>query len=352
MSVNPHFFATVAMPTYRRREYALAALESVLAQDVVFSFEVLVLDNGGNPALETAVTERAATSTVPLRYIHVEELGLHNGRNLGAIAARGDIVVYIDDDVLVPPGWLAFLCEPFADPGIGGVGGKVLPKWELPPPDWLKVLDPSYFSLLDLGEDDRDLQWPEAPYGCNMAYRRELVLSLGGFAPDGIGGHWIEWQRGDGEIGFAYKVYNEGYRLVYRSGAWLYHRIPPQRQTVAFAHRRTIKGSISAGYSIARQVQLSRTRLLWLFFKHALKAGHDTVLWLFKLGRPLTQRLPTELQLFHNAVIALYFLRAIVDPQLRQWIARLDYWPTQTILPVPELVWPPVPDLSTVPYDP
>jgi glycosyltransferase involved in cell wall biosynthesis/predicted O-methyltransferase YrrM len=334
---------TIAMPTYQRREYALAALESVLAQEVAFSFEVLVLDNEGDRALETAITERAAKVSVPLRYIHVTELGLHNGRNLGAIAARGNFVVYIDDDVLVPPGWLAALCAPFADPAIGGVAGQVQPQWETLPPDWLAMLDPSYFSALDLGPGDRDLQWPETPYGCNMAYRRELVLSLGGFAPDGVGGHWIEWQRGDGETGFAHKVYNEGYRLAYRPTAWLSHCIPSQRQTVTFARRRAIKGAISGAYFIARQVKLSRPHLLWQALKYSLKAGRDSLRWVLKVGRPLTQRLPAELQLLHNAIAGLYCLRAIVDPQLRHWIARSDYWPTQTV--------PPVPDLVTAPHD-
>jgi len=322
---------TVAIPTYRRREYVLEAVCSVMAQETDFAFEILVLDNECDRDLQRIVETMAQASSMPLRYFPVKELGLHNGRNLGAIAAQGEIVVYIDDDVIAPQGWLAALCQPFQDPNIGGVGGKVSPRWESSPPDWVKTLDPAYFSLLDLGDRDRDFAFPETPYGCNMAYRRDLVLSLGGFAPDGVGGGWIEWQRGDGETGFAYRVYDEGYRLAYCPEAWLYHRIPAQRQTLKFAYRRTIKGAVSNAYSLCRRVRLSRPRILWQAAKHSVKAAIAGVRRLLLTPCVREKRLPSELQVLHHGIVVLYQLRAIADPGLRRWIAKADYWPTQTV---------------------
>lgn len=322
---------TVAIPTYQRSKYLLDALQSVIVNNVPFKFEVIILDNGCDCDLQLSVADIAKTTSIPIRYVQVEELGLHNGRNLGAILAKGEIVVYIDDDVIVPSGWLESLCQPFNNPKVGGVGGKILPKWEAVPPDWLKLLDSSYFSLLDLGDSDRDMTFPETPYGCNMAYRRELILSLGGFSPDGIGGAWIEWQRGDGETGFAYKVYKEGYRIAYSGRAWLYHRIPAQRQTHEFAYRRTIKGAVSSAYFYCRQVKLSRSRLSLQALKCILKMSLSSIKQLFKGLQPVEKRLPQQLDTIYYAISALYVLRAIIDPNLRHWISKPDYWPTQVI---------------------
>ena len=327
MNNDINFLTTIAIPTYCRREYALVALSSVLDQNVAFSFEVLVLDNEGDHLLETAVSEQSAISSIPLRYIHVKELGLHNGRNTAALEGKGEIIVYIDDDVIAPQGWLHELCQPFYDKNVGGVAGKVIPQWEVPPPDWVKILHPSYFSLLDEGDDIQEMKQPNTPYGCNMAYRRSIILELGGFPPDGVGGSKIEWHRGDGETGFAKKVYEHGYQIIYTGKAWLFHRIPPKRQTINFARHRTIKGAVSGAYSIARQIHLSRLRLLWQATKHIIKATIAFLKWLLFIGQPLHKRLPVELQLLHHAITTLYFLRAIIDPDLRQWIIRTDYWP-------------------------
>lgn len=328
--LNSHLKATIAIPTYKRKAYVLDALHSVIAQETDFAFEVLVLDNDCDRGLQTAVEEIAQNSPVSVRYLPIEPLGLHNGRNIGAIVARGEIVVYIDDDIIAPQGWLAALCKPFENANVGGVGGKSVPQWEGSPPDWLKTLDPCYFSLLDLGETQRAMRFPETPYGCNMAYRRDLVLSLDGFFPDGIGNRWIEWQRGDGETGFANKVFNQGFQIIYSPEAWLNHRISAQRQTIESARRRTIKGAISEAYSQSRSVQLSRFSLLKHLLQHVSHITTAGIKYILSSFQSLEKRLPRELSVLRFAILSLYSARALVDPTLRRWIGKSNYWPSES----------------------
>jgi len=318
---------TVAIPTYQRRHYLLDALQSVICQETKFAFEILVLDNNDKPELKETVLEIAQNSTILIRYIHIEETGLHNVRNIAAIKAYGDIICYIDDDVIVPNSWLAAICEPFNIGEVGGVGGKALPKWESSPPKWIYSLPAYYFSLLNLGPISREMNTLETPYGCNMAYRRELVISLKGFSPDGIGDSLIEWRRGDGEVGFARKVHNMGYKILYVPQAFLYHRIPEQRQTIDFIRRRTIKGAISVSYSEERYSSSSRMSLLFRAIKHIIKGILAILSRLATTPKGTKFWLKYEIQWIHHIISALYKSRLVVDPALRNWVHKSHYWP-------------------------
>ncbi|MGG6239889.1 class I SAM-dependent methyltransferase [Nodosilinea sp. AN01ver1] len=318
--------ASIAIPTYRRPDLLINAVESIINQEYSYDFEVLVLDNDCDAKLDEVLASRFAKLGDKIRYVPVADLGLHNGRNQAAITARGNIVVFTDDDIVAPPGWLEAICAPFSDPQVGAVGGKTIPQWDAPPPDWLKQVPDDYFSLLDLGNVSREMQWPETPYGCNMAFRRELVLTLGGFPPDGVGGGWIEWRRGDGETGFAKRVYDEGYKIVYSPEAWLYHRIPAKRQTVEFVRRRAIKGAISSAYSEIKYFLPNKLALPLQIAKHILKALFSGLRRLLASFRGIEHWLKYDIQGIHHLISALYKIRILLDPNLRKWVHKEYYW--------------------------
>lgn len=317
---------SIAIPTYRRPDLLIDAVKSIVNQKVPYHFEVLVLDNGCDPKLRESLADQFAIVESSVRYIPVSDLGLHNGRNQAAIAAKGEIVVFTDDDVITPPGWLEAICAPFSDPKIGAVGGKTVPQWDALPPNWLKQVPDDYFSLLDLGNVSREMQWPETPYGCNMAFRRELVLTLGGFPPDGVGGGWVEWRRGDGETGFAKRVYDEGYKIIYSPEAWLYHRIPAKRQTIEFVRRRAIKGAISSAYSEIKYFLPNKLLLPIQIAKHTLKALFAGAKRFFASFRGVEHWLQYDIQWIHHLISALYKIRILLDPNLRRWVHKEHYW--------------------------
>lgn len=225
--------ASVIVPTHGRREDFLRdALRSVQDQSLPANgYDILVVDNSPEGSASSIVAEVNQLGGRQVRYVRAPVLGLHHARHVGAREAAGDILVYIDDDVLVHPGWLATLLEPFADPQVACDGGKILPLWETLPPQWYSQFNPQYLSLLDLGAETRDLRWPAFVWGCNMAVRRDVLYRVGGFNPDGLGDRKRIWLRGDGECGLQEKIYDAGLRVVYVPGAWIYHRIPASRLT-------------------------------------------------------------------------------------------------------------------------
>jgi len=281
--------------------------------------EVLVVDNTGAGTLRPLV-EHAGVSG--LAYVHEPGPGLHRARHAGARAARGEIVVYVDDDVIALPGWLAAIVAPFADPSVGCAGGKVLPRWEAEPPPWWKGVPPYFLSLLDLGEAARDFGPEEGAHGCNMAVMRKALFACGGFNPDAMGDPRLIWLRGDGEIGLQTKLRQAGYRTVYAPGAVVHHRIPAARLTRTSAHRRAFSEGITDSY---REVRRNPARSLLL--RHGVGCS---VRALRDAARSLLRRpdasVTARIGMWYWYGRAMHQLRVLASARLRAHVLRHDYF--------------------------
>jgi glycosyltransferase involved in cell wall biosynthesis len=116
-----------------------------------------------------------------VRLLDSELGGLSNARNAGSRAARSDVVAFVDDDVTVGREWLSALMSEFArDPHVLGAGGPIEPRWGAERrwlcDELLWVVGCTY------GGHRADPGPIRNPIGANMAFRREPLLGLGGFA--------------------------------------------------------------------------------------------------------------------------------------------------------------------------
>jgi glycosyltransferase involved in cell wall biosynthesis len=318
--------AAVAIPTYKRPEYLLDALRSVIAQETDFAFETLVVDNGCDDGLAASVEEIGRQASMPVRYIPVEEIGLHHCRHAAAFAARGEVIVYIDDDVIAPPGWLAAMLAPYADPMVACVGGKTMPLWEAEPPGWIEQFGPNggtYLSLLDLGDEVIELHWPAGVYGCNMSVRRAALFAVGGFNPDGIGDRRRIWLRGDGETGLHRKLYEMDCKVIYSPYAWLYHRVPASRLTPSYFNWRAYLQGMSDSYSDTRDRKLTPLRRFRHIARCFLRSG--------RLRLAAWREHDPSRAIVHRARSAYWQgrashqLRLSVSPGLRSYVLRNTY---------------------------
>jgi O-antigen biosynthesis protein len=113
---------SVAIVTYDRPDDLRECLASLIAQEVPFPFEIIVVDN--HPSGMSA----AVVADMPLvRYIKGPGRGSCSGRNAALRASRSDIILWANDDCIVPPGWIAQLSAQFTRPEIAVVCGNVLP---------------------------------------------------------------------------------------------------------------------------------------------------------------------------------------------------------------------------------
>jgi glycosyltransferase involved in cell wall biosynthesis len=98
---------SVVIATKDRARYVERALEALRRQDDAVPFEVIVVDNGSTDDT-TGVVERAAKSaTAPIRLLSEREPNRGKARNRALKAASGEIVAFCDDDVAIPPQWVA-----------------------------------------------------------------------------------------------------------------------------------------------------------------------------------------------------------------------------------------------------
>jgi GT2 family glycosyltransferase len=116
---------SIVIVTKDRPELLADTLDS-LAACAPPADEVLVVDASEGEATRDVVSAAsAAHPSLGLRYL-ASDPGLCRQRNRGLDEARGEIVAYVDDDVLLEPDALGRLLEPFEDPAVVGATGKVL----------------------------------------------------------------------------------------------------------------------------------------------------------------------------------------------------------------------------------
>jgi len=210
---------SVIIPTYNRCQILMNALESVLDQELDSElYEIIVVDNASTDETRQRVEELNSKSPKRIRYIYESRPGLHWARHAGARAARGEILVYTDDDAEVTRNWLNSLAIAYREKDVAAAGGPITVKWIVEPPKGLPCS--STFGQLDLGPKQRPLQWPEVIYGGNFSIKKGILFQVGGFNPDTA----VEDRLvGDGEIGLCRKLYARQMRICYVPGALVYH---------------------------------------------------------------------------------------------------------------------------------
>jgi GT2 family glycosyltransferase len=201
--------ASIIVPTRERAGYLDVALASIAPQAAAAGAELLVVDDGpGEATRETALRHGA-------RYVaHDASRGLNAARNTGIEAAGSDLLVFVDDDVAVRPGWLAALldADAGAEPDVGVLTGPIHARFEDHRLRTCGREDPP-ITTQDHGPDDRDV---EHAWGANMTIRRSAIERIGAF-DDGPTG------AGD-EEGWERRLLASGVRIRYVAAAALDHR--------------------------------------------------------------------------------------------------------------------------------
>jgi hypothetical protein len=134
--------------------------------------------------------------------------------------------LFTDDDVVVEPGWADAMVARFEDPGVGAVGGRILPQWLEPMPTWLDGPHAVVVTLHDWGTEERDFGPNELPIGANMAVRRSALPPGPPFDPRL--GHRPGAPMGGDENALMYRL-RSGWRLRYAPAALARHRVGPDR---------------------------------------------------------------------------------------------------------------------------
>ncbi|MFI2427762.1 glycosyltransferase [Streptomyces sp. NPDC018955] len=224
-------YASVVVATRERAGQLARALDSLLAQEHP-RFEIVVVDNAPVTGDTRELVERKYGERV--RYVCEPAPGLAVAHNRGLAAARGEVIAFTDDDVVADPRWLAELTAPFAaDPRLGCATGLILPARLRTPAQVLleshggfaKGFTPTTYDPADPPRDEPLFPFTAGRFGsgANMAFRTEVLRSVGGFDP--ATGAGTPARGGDDLYGFV-RVLAQGHRLHYTPYAlvWHHHR--------------------------------------------------------------------------------------------------------------------------------
>jgi GT2 family glycosyltransferase len=179
----------------------LAGLEHLAYPD----YEIIVIDDGSTDQTSAIASKHKVT------LIRTDHNGLSAARNRGMNAATGEIIAYIDDDAYPDPHWLTYLASSFLRTEHVGIGGP-----NLAPPGDGAIADcvanapggPVHVLLSD--------EIAEHIPGCNMAYRREKLLGIGGFDP--------RFRVAGDDVDICWRLQERGWTLGYAPTAVVWHR--------------------------------------------------------------------------------------------------------------------------------
>jgi glycosyltransferase involved in cell wall biosynthesis len=229
---------TLVICTYNRRDSLTETLATVANQSAPLVWEVLVVDNNSSDGTAERVGARAADFPVPLRVVRETEQGRSFALNHAVRVANGEILVFTDDDVNLRPGFIAAHAAPYADPAVGGVGGRIVPIMPANTPPWMLEMargrSGGLTGLYDFGDDVCDIDLSAGgllPFGANMSMRKEVVRKLDGFRTDlGWGKTFVPGEESD----LFERLRATGARIVYQPGAVAEHRFQASKATLAY----------------------------------------------------------------------------------------------------------------------
>jgi GT2 family glycosyltransferase/glycosyltransferase involved in cell wall biosynthesis len=174
---------SIVIPVYNKFAYTAACLRSLVEHNGAVSFEVIVVDDGSSDATPQRIVEIGGVRVVR----NAQNLGFVGSCNAGADCAKGEFVLFLNNDTVVTAGWLDALLRCFEEePDCGVAGAKlVYPDGRLQEAGGIVFADGSgwNYGRFDDPADPRYNYRREADYcsGAAILMRRDLFVQLGGF---------------------------------------------------------------------------------------------------------------------------------------------------------------------------
>ena len=239
---------TAIICTYNRAKYIGPLLESIAANDLAKEeYEILLVDNNcTDNTREVCETFAETHKDVTFRYVVESEQGLSAARNKGIHEAKGDVIVYIDDDALVDSWYLRTVAEYMsAHKEIDAIGGPIIPLYEeTEEPKWMtRYTKELLCGYLYFGEAIRPFPRERYPGGGNAAYRSEVFSQVGLF-------NTALGRKGNSLMGAEEKdIFDKmkvcGMRFMYLPKMILHHIIPQKKLESDYFNRLTYQIGIS-----------------------------------------------------------------------------------------------------------
>ena len=231
---------SILIATYNGANELVDTLRGLAGLTTRSSWEVIVVDNNSSDNTRQVVEDAAAAFPAPLRYLFEGTQGKAAALNSAIREARGEILMFTDDDALVEPDWLDRADAALEETGGAYVGGRVLPRWESARPSWIPNRNGrmwAVIALADFGDRPREfgrgIGWP---LGVNMAVRAS-VFHTNGIWWDNRYDRVGNSLRGQGQREWCLRVRAAGLHGYYTSEMLVHHLVPADRLRKSYFRR-------------------------------------------------------------------------------------------------------------------
>jgi GT2 family glycosyltransferase len=209
---------SVVIVTYNRCSDLEDLLDSLFSMSEIPN-EILVVDSNSTDGTKSLVKK------YPIKYISINEKSRIKARNIGFQNAKGDILSFLDDDVIMSKGWTKAILEPYKSMEVGGVGGRVLPLDETEQvsniPEKYRAIGKVFDNGFVSNNYDVSTKLPievDTLIGCNMSFRRKCLFEIGGFDDNFLGNCYRE------ETDVSVRVKKLNCKLMYQPRALVWHK--------------------------------------------------------------------------------------------------------------------------------
>lgn len=235
---------TVVLPTHSPRpDYLRATCEGLRQQSLPCEeWELLIIDNASDPPVDAA-TLGISDAAFPMRIVRETQLGLTLARQRGIREARGEIIIFVDDDNVLDRQFLNMATKRMQQhPNVGICGGKVVARFESEPPEWIEEFLP-LLACQDFGRHPRfsgpfDGNYPEfSPVGAGMVIRAELARHWNKSPSAQITDRSGDTLTSGGDNDLVLSVLKSGFEVGWFPELRVEHLIPAQRTTPEYLAR-------------------------------------------------------------------------------------------------------------------
>ncbi len=225
---------TVAIATYNRAQLLRQTLEGLVKQDYPAErLEILVINNNSPDRTEETVASFASAAHPP-RHVLERQQGANFARNRAIQEARGDIIIFADDDILVEAGWVREMVRPFEEHPelrIGAVGGEVIPVFPDGCPAWVA----GFHGPQALRAGCGPLRPGQVPMSASLAFLRRTFTELG-FFDTALGRKGGVVFGGDENLVIK-RLFKGGYEVWFAPACPVLHQMPAERTTFRYVRK-------------------------------------------------------------------------------------------------------------------
>ena len=209
---------SIIIPTYRRKDSLIRLLGS-LKNQLTNKMEIIIVEQGENHSILYQKFMKGSPAALHYRYSDV--VSTSKAKNIGAKLAKGNYLIFYDDDVVVQNHAVANIIKNFSDLTIGGVAGRVVDDGKKEENQKTDVGNISLLGMFTDGFSSSIRQDVDTVIGCHAAWQTEVFFQVGEFDERFTGNAMRE------ESDLSLRVKQKGYRIVFDPSATVVHMREP-----------------------------------------------------------------------------------------------------------------------------